>query len=116
MLISQESSKSFYAQKIKSSRKFNDEFLKEMREYVKNNNASNEHFMQGFSFRESIAVLETYKEKIFTDENIKSLDRLSGDSKSLEELANKADEQIRYITQCRNYFHKYILKEDWYFE
>ncbi|MFA6977913.1 MAG: hypothetical protein WC209_01215 [Ignavibacteriaceae bacterium] len=108
--------KTFSISKIESARKFNNELLEELQKYVDENNASKEHFMQGFSFAESIAMLETYKEKAFTTENIRMLNKLSGSSKNLEELTKKADEHILLVIQCKNYFHKFILKEDWHYE
>lgn len=72
--------------------------------------------MQGFTFYESITMLSAYKEKAFTDDNMDALNNLSGDLRNLEEIAKKADEHILLVSQCKNYFHRSILKEDWKYE
>lgn len=115
-VVKPQETKTFSISKIESARKFNNEFLEELLKYVNNNNAAKEHFMQGFSFAEAIAMFETYKEKAFTSENIRMLNKLNGNSKNLEELTKKADEHILLVNQCKNYFHKFILKEDWRYE
>lgn len=108
--------KKHFVQTIETSKKVNNEFLIELTEYVDKNNVSNEHFMQGFSFSESIKMLETYRDQVFSTEHMKAIKNVNGNSIALEEAANKAAEHIALITQCKTYFRKNILKKDWEFK
>jgi len=108
--------KEYCVAKIKSAQKMNNDFLKELHTHVKENNIWEEHFMDGYSYEEVINVLKIYRDKGFSDDNIKKLENVDGNSRALQDIANKSAEHILIISNMKNFFHKNILNEKWKYE
>jgi len=103
-----EATKQYLIEILQTAQRRNAQLLYELKDYASINNAYNDHFMQGFSFNDSILLLERTNCDLFSEENIKTIKKSNGKGHNIEELIKLIKTHDLYIIQSSGYFHTHF--------
>ncbi len=93
---------------FESAKHRNKELLKELSEYAQNNNSLTEHYMQGFTFQESIEMLKKIEQEMFNDENLQIIKNSKGSGKNFDSLTSSVEQHTRYLIESQNWFRQFF--------
>lgn len=97
---------------FKNAKKRTEILLRDLEKYCAENNALNEHMMQGFSYLESIEMLRKALDTLFTEQNLRVLEKINRKTIAVEKVVESIETHEKHIIEIQNYFKKYILKEN----
>ena len=103
-----EENKRYLVNVFEAARRQNRELHQELSNYASRNDAYEEHFMQGFSFREAIEVLEMSERELFNQASLKAIKRSRGGGKNSNFLTDRLEKHNLYLVQSRNWFKQFF--------
>jgi hypothetical protein len=68
------------------------------------NNSVDDHFMQGFSFGDSLAVLERSEVEMFGTDKLDMISKSTGGGKAFDHTTKLLQDHSMYLTQTKNWF------------
>ena len=95
-----------------NARKRTETLADELKKFCNENNCYNNHFMQGFTYQETIDMMQKALELFLNDENLKLLKKIKRKSLAVEKLAETMEVHEKHVIETQNYFKKYILNEN----
>ena len=107
-----EDTKLYIAQLFESAKERNKQLLGELNKYASANNAYNEHFMQGFTFSDTIQLIERTERELLTEENLQAIRKSSGTGRNIESLINHLKTHDKHVSECLTHFHYFFFKHN----
>lgn len=88
-------------QRFDFAKKQNLDLMEEIQQYAKDHDAFDTPFMQGYTFKTSLQVLQEERDLVFNDENRKVVLNVNEQSNELDFLITKIEEQINHYGEMR---------------
>ena len=88
-------------QRFDFAKKQNLDLMEEIKQYAKEHDAFDTPFMQGYTFKTSLEVLQDEIDLVFNDENRKIVLNVNEDSNKLDYLISKIEEQINHYGEIK---------------
>jgi hypothetical protein len=96
-----ENKKDQLLQRFDFAKKQNSDLMEEIEQYAKDHDAFETPFMQGYTFKTSLQVLQEERDLVFNDENRKIVLNIDESSSELGFLITKIEEQINHYGEIR---------------
>jgi len=96
-----ESKREQLLQRFDFAKKQNLDLMDEIEQYAKDHDAFETPFMQGYTFKTSLEVLQEERDLVFNDENRKVVLKVNESSNELDFLISKIEEQINHYGEIR---------------
>ena len=106
-----ENKKDQLLQRFDFAKKQNFDLMEEIEQYARDHDAFDTPFMQGYTFKTGIEALQEERDLVFNEENRKIVLSVDADSKELDFLITKIEEQINHYGEMKmglNIFFKSI--------
>lgn len=101
-----EQEKEYAANTFKTAEQKTQDLHNKISQYADDHDAWNAHFMQGFTFREAIDVLEKSEREIFTKENLETLKNSAQSGRQFEFLVERLEKHQLFLTQSETFFER----------
>ncbi len=105
-----EDTKLYTVQLFESARERNKQLLGELNKYASANNAYNDHFMQRFTFNDTIQLIERCERELFTEENLQAIRKSSCTGRNIESLIDHLKTHDKHVSECLTHFRYSYLK------
>lgn len=96
-----ENKKEQLLQRFDFAKKQNLNLTEEIEQYARDHSAFDTPFMQGYTFKTSLQVLQEERDLVFNEENRKIVLSVNEDSNELDFLITKIEEQINHYGEIR---------------
>jgi|ERR1051326_2357874 hypothetical protein len=96
-----ENKKDQLLQRFDFAKKQNLDLMEEIEQYARDHNAFETPFMEGYTFKTGIEALQEERDLVFNDDNRKIVLSVDEDSKELDFLITKIEEQINHYGEMR---------------
>ena len=88
-------------QRFDFAKKQNSDLMEEIEQYARDHNAFDTPFMQGYTFKTSLEVLQEERDLVFNDENRKVVLNIDENSTELGFLITKIEDQINHYGEIK---------------
>lgn len=96
-----ENKKDQLLQRFDFAKKQNSDLMEEIEQYAKDHNAFETPFMQGYTFKTSLQVLQEERDLVFNEENRKIVLNIDENSNELGFLITKIEQQINHYGEIK---------------